>query len=87
MQFLFSFMNEVLAHLVNLNSGAFAWSHTAPQDFPLPSSSQWVLTAHNIPTLTTKGEDIVAAIMTIVHNGLVAVAQFSTLLPANALTG
>ena len=47
---------------------------------------QWLLSGTNLPVLTNKGADILAAIMTIVHNGAVALAQLSTLLPANALT-
>jgi hypothetical protein len=33
--------------------------------------------------MSEKGADIVAAAMTILHYGLIAVAQFVTLLPAN----
>ncbi len=81
-----SMLQEVFRHLFDLKSGTLMFGHTAQElDPTLPSSSQWTVTG-NLPDLTTKGEDIIAAIMTIVHNGLVAVAQISTLLPSNALS-
>jgi len=48
---------------------------------------QWYLdtTTFNLPSLTPKGVDIVDAVMTMLHNGLVFMAEISTLLPANAL--
>ena len=49
---------------------------------------QWYLDTTNfdLPDLTKKGSDMVDAVMTMAHNGLVFLAQISTLLPANALT-
>lgn len=49
------------------------------------TDGQWVISGNALPNLTDKGSDMLAAIMTIAHNGLVALAQLSTLLPANAL--
>ncbi|MBE0480898.1 MAG: hypothetical protein IBX68_07955 [Dehalococcoidia bacterium] len=45
---------------------------------------QWVLSG-NLPSLTPKADDILAAVMTIIHNGAVFAAQLSTLLPANVV--
>ena len=50
------------------------------------TGEQYVLQGMALPEMTTKGLDLVSATMTIVHNGLVFLAQLSTLLPANALT-
>lgn len=47
---------------------------------------QYVLQSMNLPTMTPKGLDLVSATMTILHNGMVFLAELSTLLPANALT-
>ena len=80
-----AFFNEVLAHLFDLTpSAATIWFDQPNRDDG--GVGQWVLKGTEFPPLTQKSEDIVAAIMTIAHNGLVAVAQLSTLLPANALT-
>jgi hypothetical protein len=73
----FAIAQEVLGYIFNLATGHLAW--TAADD------GQLLLTGQ-LPTLTDKGQDIVGAIMTIVHNGLVFAAEFSTLLPANALS-
>ena len=72
---IFAIIREVLAYLVNENGGLFWWAD---------GSGQLYVTG-NLPTITTKGEDIIAAIMTIVHQGLVFAAEFTTLLPSNAL--
>jgi len=73
----FAIAQEVLGYIFDLASGSLSW--TAADD------GQLLLTGAQ-PTLTDKGEDIVGAIMTIVHNGLVFAAEFSTLLPSNALS-
>jgi len=67
---------EILAYLVNENGG-LQW---------YPDGSGQLYVTGNLPSITAKGNDILAAVMTIVHNGLVFAAQFTTLLPANALT-
>ena len=87
MGYLLALMNEVFGHLFNLASGHLSWSSAdAPfGPYQAPSQGQIVL-GGDAPSLTGKGEDIVAAIMTIVHNGLVFVAELSTLLPSNNLT-
>ena len=80
------FLQEVFAHLFDL--GWFAnpiFGETTSGALPLPSVGQTTLLITNLPSLTPKGEDIVAGIMTMVHNGIVALAQLSTLLPYNPL--
>lgn len=81
-----SFWNEILKYLFDLSHPEQLMWFTRQAPYTGGPDGQWMLNANaNLPALTTKGEDIVAAIMTIVHNGIVAVAQLSTLLPANAL--
>jgi hypothetical protein len=70
----FAFLKEILGYLVNLTSGGFQWQ--------VLDDGQIGITG-TLPTLTAKGEDIVGALMTIIHNGIVAAAQFATLLPVN----
>ena len=83
-----SFLNEVIKYLfvTNVDTIGFGRALVSGGGAVDGGTGQWVLTGTNLPDLTTKGADILAAIMTIVHNGIVAVAQLSTLLPANALT-
>jgi len=85
--FLYGFLNEILKHLFKLDGDTmFSWGHDAASNYGTyaPSTTQWTLNLPvNLPDLTDKGEDIVAAIMTIAHNGLIFVAQLSTLLPFN----
>lgn len=70
-------LNEVWASLFVIDEGAgVVWEK---------SGGQYVLMSMNLPELSTKGQDIMASIMTMLHNGLVFLAQISTLLPANAL--
>ena len=79
-----SLWNEILKYLfVFGDSSLIHWTRTAP--YSGGPTGQWSLDGTNLPVLTNKGADIVAAIMTMAHNGLVALAQLSTLLPANAL--
>lgn len=84
-----AFVQEVMAYLVDFTTmPAVMFNQDAAGSvggFPMPSSGQFHLNLVNLPELTPKGEDIVASIMTIVHNGIVAVAQLSTLLPYNSL--
>ena len=80
--YVFSFLKEILAHLVDLGTGHLSWIEMTPPDGA--TAGQIQLTG-NLPLLTAKGEDIVAALMTIIHNGIVFVAELSTLLPSNAL--
>jgi hypothetical protein len=68
-----SFLMEMVGYLVE--EGGFGWVNAA--------DGQIVVSGGEIPDLTAKGADIVGALMTIIHNGIVAVAQISTLLPAN----
>ena len=83
-----SFWNEIINYLflpvAAPNVGIWFARETATGTISA-SSGQWALQGNYLPGLTNKGADILAAIMTIAHNGLVAVAQLSTLLPANAL--
>lgn len=90
---IFAFVNEILRHLFDLGSGHITWGATNAAteyvmkpygDYETPSAWQWTV-GGNLPNLTTKGEDVVAALMTILHYGLIAVAQIVTLLPANGL--
>lgn len=74
--YLWAILNEVWGHLFDLNTGSIVWEKV---------NGQWVLQTMNLPELTDKGRDIVGASMTLLHNGLVFLAQISTLLPANAL--
>jgi len=82
-EYLIAFMGEVWKHLFSdLGVAGLVFSQTAATGYTgaTPSKYQWIVEG-NIPSLSNKGEDIIAAVMTIVHNGLVAVAQFTTLLP------
>ena len=72
--YVFAFLQEIIGYLFNLDGGLFF----------VESGGQIELTG-NFPSLTDKGLDIVGALMTIVHNGIVFAAEFSTLLPSNAL--
>lgn len=83
--YIMALIQEVFKYLFDLTSGHLSWTHTfTGASQTAPGSSQWALSG-NLPNLSEKGMDIVAAIMTIVHYGLVAVAQFVTLLPANGV--
>jgi hypothetical protein len=79
--YLWALMDQVWGTLFILDdpTKGVSWTHEA--------GGQWVLQGMNLPALTPKGLDLVSATMTIVHNGMVFLAQLSTLLPANALTG
>ena len=89
-EYLKAFTIEILKHLFVMSKRL-----SFPQADPggvagtateyLPSKGQWYVTG-NVPVLTDKGEDIVAALMTIIHNAIVAVAQFTTLLPYEPLS-
>lgn len=81
-----SFWNEIINYLFDSSGAGLIWFGREAVGGGAGTGGQWVLNGGNLPALTTKGADILAAIMTIVHNGIVAVAQLSTLLPANALT-
>ena len=86
-QFLMAFINEVMAHLFDLSSATSSYFYQDPGGSGEGTvTGQWYFSGTEWPDLTAKGQDIIAAIMTIAHNGLVAVAQLSTLLPANILT-
>lgn len=76
MQYLFSFMYQVFAHLFQTNTAEWHWTE---------NEKQYELYANAVPNMTEKGADIVGAIMTILHNGLVFAAQLSTLLPYNVV--
>ena len=81
----FAFVQEIFAHLFDIGTAdQLQWEKASVTGTVIPSSTQWVLTG-NFPNMTQKGEDIVAAIMTIAHNGIVALAQLATLLPATPL--
>jgi hypothetical protein len=70
-------MDRVWGTLFDTTTGSVVWTR---------SGGQWVLQAWNLPEMTPKGQDIIDATMTMLHNGMVFLAQISTLLPANALT-
>ena len=78
----FSFINEALAHLINFGTGRLVWFESGD---PVGATAGQIKLGGNLPDLTPKGEDIVAALMTIIHNGIVFVAQIATLLPSNNL--
>jgi hypothetical protein len=83
-----AFWNEIINYLFDVSGGdiiAFGRQAIGGGAVIEGGDGQWLLTGNNLPDLTTKGSDMLAAIMTIAHNGLVALAQLSTLLPANAL--
>jgi len=88
-EYFLSALAEVWRHLFVITgdlSGHLGWNQTVQTTSSLmPSKGQWVVYG-NLPEMTNKGEQIIASIMTIVHNGIVAVAQFSTLLPYAPLT-
>lgn len=77
--YLWALMDEIWGFLFDLNTGAIEFSRVG--------DGQWILTSMNLPDMTTKGKDIVAAMMTVIHNGAVFLAEISTLLPSNALSG
>lgn len=83
--YLWAIANQIFAYLFNLGSGHFYWTATTTTSGR--TAVPEIVLNGNYPVLSAKGVDIVAAIMTIVHNGLVFVAEISTLLPSNALTG
>ncbi len=86
--YLLAFMAEVWKNLFNVASGQLVWDNASTAGLAgdaAPGVGQIQL-GGSMPVLTAKGEDIVAALMTIVHNGLVFVAELSTLLPSNNLT-
>lgn len=78
------FIQEILAYLVDVTTLPSVMFGKGAVPYGA-SAGQYILNMTTLPNLTPKGEDIVAAVMTIVHNGIVAVAQISTLLPYNAL--
>lgn len=82
-EYIIAFVGEIWKHLFVITGHTFSWTQATPTGPNPPSAGQWELSIGNLPALTTKGEDIVAALMTIVHYGLIAVAQFVTLLPYN----
>jgi hypothetical protein len=83
MGFIWSLLNTVFAYMFNLSSGHLTWSTTSTVSGT--TSVPQIQLGGSIPQLSAKGQDIMAAIMTIVHNGLVFVAELSTLLPSNNL--
>jgi len=91
-QFFMSLMDQVFKHLFQISADlsqrmAFLQADDVYTD-PLklePSKGQWMVLG-NIPHMSDKGEEIVAAVMTIIHNGIVFVAQFTTLLPYEPLS-
>ena len=78
-----AFANELLAHIFVLsNTTILRWTEGA---VPLGATAGEIKLGGDPPELTPKGEDIVAALATIIHNGIVFVAQITTLLPSNNL--
>jgi hypothetical protein len=75
--YFWALLNSVWGYMFDLSTGNIVFGRA--------SDGQWVLEQLTAPQFTTKGRDIMDAIMTITHNGLVFLAQISTLLPANAL--
>jgi len=75
--YLWALMDSIWGYLFDLESGDIVFAKAA--------DGQWVLAHMHVPQLTAKGEDIISAIMTMIHNGLVFLAQISTLLPADAI--
>jgi len=75
--YLWALMDEVWGHLFDLTTGSIEWQEV---------NDQWYLVSMNLPEMSEKGKDIVGSVMTLVHNGLIFLAQVSTLLPAEALT-
>ena len=76
------FLNEMLAHLFDLSTGHLVWTEGA---VPFGATAGEIQLGGTVPEMTPKGEDIVAALMTIIHNGIVFVAEITTLLPSNNL--
>lgn len=72
--YLWALLDRIWGYLFDLETGGIVFAKGA--------DGQWVLAHMHAPQLTEKGEDIIASIMTIIHNGLVFLAQISTLLPA-----
>jgi hypothetical protein len=70
--YFFAFINYFWAYLFDMSSGSLYWDAS--------STGQIVLNG-SIPDITSKGNDVVAAVITILHNGFVSLAEFSTLLP------
>lgn len=87
--YIWSIINTVWAYLFDLDSTHyFSWSASdRTGGWPNEVDTPQIIFNGNYPNLSDKGRDIIASIMTIVHNGLVFVAEISTLLPSNALTG
>lgn len=83
MGFIWSLLNTVFAYLFDLGSGHLTWSTSATVSGQ--TAVPQIQLGGSIPELSAKGQDIMAAVMTIVHNGLVFVAELSTLLPSNNL--
>lgn len=77
--YIWGVMDAVWGYIFDLNTGNIVFGRAA--------DGQWILETMTLPDLTAKGRDILDAVMTISHNGLVFLAQISTLLPANALPG
>lgn len=76
LQYLYALMNQVFAHLFQTADNiGLVWQE---------SHKQWQV-AGNVPAMTEKGADIVGAVMTMLHNGLIFVAQLTTLLPYEAV--
>lgn len=65
------FLSNTWGYLFDLGTGSFHWDN---------GGTGTIVMNGNIPEMTAKGDDIVAALMTIVHNGLVFIAELSTLI-------
>jgi len=74
--YLWALMDEVWGQLFDLTSGELEWEEL---------DKQWYLVSMNPPDVSEKGKDIIGAMMTMIHNGSVFLAQMTTLLPYEAL--
>lgn len=73
--YIWSFLREIAGHLF-MPGGGFKWTRDA--------DGEWVLVEANIPEMTPTGKDMAGSLVTVVHNYLVYLAQYSTLLPAQS---
>jgi hypothetical protein len=75
--YLWAILDKIWGYFFDLSTGNIVFGRAA--------DGQWTLDTMTLPQMTAKGTDIMDALMTMLHNGLVFLAQISTLLPANAL--
>ena len=76
-QYGMSFFDEILRYLFDTSDGHMLVWHTR-------TCGQYTVSGQ-LPYMTSKGADMVASMVTMMHNSMVFLAQLSTLLPANGL--